>query len=260
MLNGTLRMSDTTEFSQKERLYFKKMFDLFDTDKSCAIGFFEMKNLSKHLGVELSDDLLKKSIAQIDVDGNGVLDFNEFLMWLKSAQTSGDDEFASLKAKIRAQGSRNLTNKQIEQLKEVFTHFDTDGSGSIDMSELGAVFSAMGQNLSPEELQSLIAQVDDDGSGEIEFPEFMLLMCSTYGNQKTFDQEMLEEFQRKDPNLTGIITTVELRAMIVELCGTYLTEQEVHDVVTSADDRGDGTVEYMKWEALWEACQTEGYQ
>ena len=111
-------MGDSDDFNAKERAYFKKMFDLFDTDKSGAIGFFEMKNLSKHLGVELADDALKKSINAIDVNGNGELDFDEFLQWLKSAQNSGDDEFASLKAKIRAQGSRNLTNKQIEQLEK----------------------------------------------------------------------------------------------------------------------------------------------
>eukprot|EP00760_Papus_ankaliazontas_P032947 PhM_4_TR6096/c0_g1_i1/m.107086/K02183/CALM; calmodulin len=245
------------EFSEKEQAYFKKMFDLFDTDKSGAIGFFEMKNLSKHLGVELPDDALHASIAKIDVDGNGELDFDEFLHWLHSAQNSGDDEFASLKAKIRAQGSRNLTNSQIEQLKEVFNHFDTDHSGSIDIDELGKVFDAMGQSLSKEELGQLIAQVDDDGSGEIEFQEFMLLMCSNFGNQRTFDQEMLEEFQRRDPSLTGILTKAELKDMIKELCGSYLSDAEVDEILTSADDRGDGTIEYMKWEALWEACRSE---
>ena len=250
-------MTEAVEFNEKEKVYFKKMFDLFDTDKSGAIGFFEMKNLSKHLGVELPDDVLRASIKNIDAKTGEDLEFPDFLRWLLSNQNNGD-VFAPLKAKIRAQGSRNLTNSQIEQLRLVFNHFDTDHSGSIDVDELGRVFDSMGQNLAKEELESMIVQVDDDGSGEIEFEEFMLLMCSNFGNQRTFDQEMLEEFQQRDPKLTGIIMKKVLKEMIKDLSGPYLTDAEIEDILASADDHDDGTpIQYMKWEALWEACRSE---
>ena len=243
------------KFSDKEMRYFRKMFDMFDTDHSGAIGFYEMKNLTKHLGVEITDDALKKSMAKIDENGNGDLEFEEFVMWLQEAGHSGDDHFAVLKSKIRAQGTRPLSNAQIEQLHDVFKHFDTDGSGSIDIDELKNVFLAMGQELTDEELQSLMKQADDDGSGEMEFEEFLLLMCSNFGVNHAFDHDLLEGFTRFDPMKTGVISCGDLAALVRDLVGAHMTEDEVREVIDVAHTRGDGYVDYMKWEELWDASR-----
>ena len=254
MTLGATMGGGAREFKDEELRYFKKMFDMFDTDKSGAIGFFEMKNLTKHLGVELSDEDLRKSMAQIDENGNGDLEFEEFVQWLSEASAHGD-EFAMLKSRIRAQGTRPLSNEQIDQLRDVFKHFDSDGSGSIDVDELGLVFEAMGQTLTKEELKALMDQVDDDGSGEMEFDEFLLLMCSNFGSSSAFDQELLEGFQRYDPMKTGMIKTEELEELVKHLVGPNLTAEELKEVVDVAHVRGDGFVEYMKWDSLWDACR-----
>ena len=258
--NTTLAGSTNTaasgeiEFSEKELRYFRKMFDMFDSDHSGAIGFYEMKNLTKHLGVELSDTELRRSMDAIDENGNGDLEFEEFLAWLRNAGEQGD-QFAILKSRIRAQGTRPLSNEQIKQLHEVFEHFDADHSGAIDMDELGNVFRAMGQELSEAELKALIRQVDDDGSGEIEFDEFLLLMCSNFGCSSAFDQDLLEGFRRHDPTQSGMISCGELASFVRELVGSHMTEEEIKEVVDVAHERGDGFVEYMKWDALWDACR-----
>ncbi len=253
--SGEFEIEDTSNgaFSQEELRYFKKMFDMFDTDHSGAIGFFEMKNLTKHLGVEMSDDELRRSMMQIDENGNGDLEFQEFVQWLSAA--NGQDEFAVLKSRIRAQGTRPLSNAQIEQLRDVFRHFDSDGSGSIGLEELGLVFEAMGQQLSKEELQNLMDQVDDDGSGEMEFDEFLLLMCSNFGSSAAFDHELLEGFHRFDPTNCGLIKCEDLASLVRELVGPNLKDEEIEEVVRVAHERGDGYIEYMKWDALWDACR-----
>lgn len=242
------------EFSEKELKYFKKMFDMFDTDHSGAIGFFEMKSLTKHLGVEVSDEDLRRSMDALDENGNGDLEFEEFLHWLSEASVQ-KDQFAVLKSRIRAQGTRPLTNEQIAQLHEVFEHFDADHSGSIDVQELGAVFEAMGQTLSPEELKSLMSQVDDDGSGEMEFDEFLLLMCSNFGVTHSFDSELVDAFAKKDPTHSGMISCNDLVELVSELVGKHMAPQEIQEVVDVAHERGDGYIEYMKWDALWDACR-----
>eukprot|EP00672_Neobodo_designis_P004997 CAMPEP_0174863586 /NCGR_PEP_ID=MMETSP1114-20130205/56505_1 /TAXON_ID=312471 /ORGANISM="Neobodo designis, Strain CCAP 1951/1" /LENGTH=318 /DNA_ID=CAMNT_0016098657 /DNA_START=63 /DNA_END=1019 /DNA_ORIENTATION=- len=242
-------------FSKKEVRYFRKMFDMFDTDHSGAIGFFEMKNLTKHLGVEMDDDALRESMAKIDENGNGDLEFDEFLMWLSQASNQAD-EFAVLKSKIRAQGTRPLSNAQIERLREVFNHFDADNSGSIDIEELGHVFEAMGQKLSEEDLAALMKQADDDGSGEMEFEEFLMLMCSNFGVNHAFDQDLIESFHAHDPLKTGVISCADLSLLIRELVGPHLTTDEIDEVIDVAHTRGDGYVEYHKWDSLWEACRS----
>jgi calmodulin len=243
------------QFSADELRYFRKMFDMFDTDHSGAIGYYELKNLTKHLGVELTDETLHASMDKIDENGNGDLEFEEFLMWLADVNASGGDAFAVLKSKIRAQGTRPLTNAQIGRLRDVFDHFDADKSGAIDVQELGDVFSAMGQQLSTEELKKIMTTADDDGSGEMLFAEFVMLMCSNFGVTHAFDQDLLEGFHRFDPMRTGVITCGDLAVLVRELVGANLNDDQIRDVVDTAHQRGDGYVEYMEWDSLWEASR-----
>ena len=197
-----------------------------------------------------------KSINPNFSSGDVELSFDEFLRWLASTD-NGADEFASLKAKITAQGKRTLNNEQIQRLKEVFDHFDADGSGSIDADELVNVFSSMGQDVTREDMEEMIRGVDDDDSGQIEFPEFMMLMCTNFGS-KTFESDMQEAFGSVDASETGKITVRELEQLIRDTTGALLSESEIHNIVQSAGECiSNGYVEYMKWEALWEACREE---
>lgn len=247
------------ELTEHERGYFKKMFDLYDTDKSGAIGLSELRNLSKHLGVELTEEEVIQSVRSIgvlsepeDID----LAFPQFVSWLQNA--NANDEFALLKAKITAKGNKALNNEQIARLKEVFDEFDADGSGSIDAGELRNVFLSMGQEASVEEMSQMIAGVDDDDSGEIEFNEFMVLMCSNFGS-RSFEEDMREAFEMLDPDISGKVDVATLKKMMTEVTGGLLTDQEVSDIVAAIDGGSlkEAEVEYMKWESLWEACRED---
>jgi len=66
-----------------------------------------------------------------------------------------------------------LTQEEIDKCREAFERFDKDGSGTIDAWELKETLKAMGQNPTDEEVFQMLSQVDDDGSGSIEFPEFL---------------------------------------------------------------------------------------
>lgn len=247
------------DLTPHEKNYFKKMFDLYDTDKSGAIGLSELRNLARHLGVELNDQELLSSVRSIGIhsDPDDIdLDFQQFVSWLQNAQATGD-QFALLKAKITAQGNKALNNEQIARLKEVFEHFDADGSGSIDATELKNVFQSMGTETTEEEMEEMIQGVDDDGSGQIEFNEFLMLMCSNFG-AKSFDQDMREVFEHTDPAMSGKIAVTELKKLMKETTGGILSDVEIADIIASIGGASDdGFVEYMKWESLWEACREE---
>lgn len=45
------------------------------------------------------------------------------------------------------------TKEEIEEYKQVFALFDTDGSGAIGTDELGEAMRSMGMNPTPQELQ-----------------------------------------------------------------------------------------------------------
>lgn len=80
----------------------------------------------------------------------------------------------------------NYTEEELEEYREVFSVFDTDGSGAIGTDELGEVASlfspsilshpcpvrpqamkSLGMATSDSELSALIQEVDADGNGEI---------------------------------------------------------------------------------------------
>ena len=58
-------------------------------------------------------------------------------------------------------------------MRRVFLEFDKDGNGTIDKSELKAVFKELGKSFSDQELTRMMAQFDDDGSGDMDYDEFI---------------------------------------------------------------------------------------
>merc|ERR1712021_156340 len=55
------------------------MGNLFDADNSGAIDVRELKAAMRALGFEVKKEELKKMISDIDNDGNGSIEFQEFL-------------------------------------------------------------------------------------------------------------------------------------------------------------------------------------
>lgn len=243
----------TSSFSKREEAYFKKMFHLFDTDKSGAIGLSELKNLTKQLGSEMTEEVLLQTVNSIGCPTeNGEIDlsFEDFVRWFSSCGTAGGDEFAVLKARISANGAKNLSNEQIAHLKEVFDHFDADKSNSIDAEELVNVFASMGQEVTLESMKQMIATVDENGSGDIDFDEFIMMMCSNFG--MGFKAEMENAFSEVDPGGEGRIPVSTVAELMRRTTGGMLSETEISEIIASIAE--EGWVDYRLWESLWEAC------
>ena len=64
----------------------------------------------------------------------------------------------------------------MEEIKEAFHLFDTDGSGSIDVRELKAAMRALGFQVKKAEIRQMIADIDKDESGTINQDEFIEMM------------------------------------------------------------------------------------
>jgi calmodulin len=64
------------------------------------------------------------------------------------------------------------TPEDIEEIRDIFNHFDKDKNGTIDAEELAALLEALGADMSDEEMAIGLSVVDADGNGTIEFDEF----------------------------------------------------------------------------------------
>ena len=136
---------------------FKEAFNIFDKDKDGYITIKELDQIMKKLGQAPTESELQNMINEVDIDGNGTIDFREFLgiMTKKLKETDSEDE-----------------------LIEVFKIFDSDGNGLINSNELLNVMVTLGEDINKEDINDLIKEVDHDGDGFINFEEFIRLILN----------------------------------------------------------------------------------
>ena len=111
----------------------------------------------KSLGENPTVEELNNMIREGDADGNGTIDFAEFLSMM--ARPVEDDE----------------THKQVE---EAFNVFDGDGDSLISAAELQHVMTNLCEKLTYDEADDLIREADVDGDGAINYAEFYKMMMS----------------------------------------------------------------------------------
>ena len=110
------------------------------------------------LGFEPKKEEIKKMIADIDKDGSGTIDFEEFLQMMTSKMGERDSR---------------------EEIMKAFKLFDDDNTGAISLKNLKRVAKELGENLTDEELQEMIDEADRNGDGQIDEEEFYRIMKKT---------------------------------------------------------------------------------
>lgn len=78
----------------------------------------------RSLGQNPTDAELQDMINEVDVDGDGTIDFDEFLDMMARKFKDADSE---------------------EEIKQAFKVFDKDGNGTISITELKQVMSSLGE-------------------------------------------------------------------------------------------------------------------
>eukprot|EP00612_Vaucheria_litorea_P002478 CAMPEP_0171459286 /NCGR_PEP_ID=MMETSP0945-20130129/4630_1 /TAXON_ID=109269 /ORGANISM="Vaucheria litorea, Strain CCMP2940" /LENGTH=149 /DNA_ID=CAMNT_0011985273 /DNA_START=27 /DNA_END=476 /DNA_ORIENTATION=- len=139
-----------------------------------------------------------------------------------------------------------LTEEQIAECRDAFSIFDKDGNGTISTSEIAQVMRSMNQNPSEEEIQQMISEVDSDGSGNIDFDEFLRMMAKSMNEERNADEEMLAAFQVFDRDGNGLISIDELKQVMIEL-DQQLTNTQLEELVKQADVNGDGQINYLEF-------------
>lgn len=74
------------ELTEEEVREFREVFDLVDKDGGGTIEAKEVKELMELLGLQPKQSEVEAMIAEIDIDGNGEVDFEEFLQVMAGQQ------------------------------------------------------------------------------------------------------------------------------------------------------------------------------
>ena len=143
---------------KEERNDLEKQFKEWDKNGDGVLSREEIIEGYKKTYGSVDEAEIDNMIQSIDLDGNGVIDYNEFLTC------------AMNKEKI-------LKN---ENLELCFKAFDSDNSGKISLDEMSAIFSSGNKDRRNKEelemLKKMMKEADDNGDGEISFEEFKDLM------------------------------------------------------------------------------------
>ncbi|KAL4326102.1 hypothetical protein GQ457_11G015420 [Hibiscus cannabinus] len=144
--------------SEKLIAEFQEAFCLFDKDGDGCITMEELAIAVKSLDQNPTEEELQNMIDEVDTDGNGAIEFGEFLnlMARKMKETEAEDD-----------------------LREAFRVFDKDGDGYISPHELRLVMNNIGEKVTDEELEQMIREADLDGDGQVNYDEFFRMMMAT---------------------------------------------------------------------------------
>ncbi|CAI5730401.1 unnamed protein product [Hyaloperonospora brassicae] len=138
----------------------KNEFMAIDTDGNGVITVSELAEALRDTGLGMIEEEVLELVKGIDIDGDGLVDYPEFLA-------------ATMK--------RNLSNQK-EHLINAFNYFDTTNTGQITKADL---VQFMG---SEEQAQEVIDDVDANGDGVISFEEFVAMMDRKgYGDDSEMD-------------------------------------------------------------------------
>ncbi|XP_031628406.1 calmodulin-A-like isoform X4 [Contarinia nasturtii] len=150
---------DLTEYglTEEQVAEFKEAFMLFDKDEDGTITMAELGVVMRSLGQRPSENELRNMVNEVDINGNGTIEFNEFLLMM------------SKKMKV-AEGE--------DELKEAFRVFDKNNDGLISSTELRHVMTNLGERLSDEEVDDMIKEADSDGDGMVNYEEFVMILTA----------------------------------------------------------------------------------
>jgi len=117
-----------------------------------------VESILRMMGTPFTRETLQETIAEVDEDGSGQIEFQEFIILASKFIIEEDDEDVA------------------RELKEAFRLYDKEGAGYITTAILKQILHEIDDTLSNEDLDNMITEIDEDGSGTVDFAEFMEMM------------------------------------------------------------------------------------
>lgn len=162
-LSLPLVLKDETESSSgSDEELQKKVFNFFDENGDGRITAAELQSCLMTVGgggeLSISVADAEAAIQSSDLNGDGVLDFDEFLKLMEGNQEEEEEKNC--------------------ELRDAFALYVMDGSNSITPASLKRMLTrlGLGESKSIDDCKAMIRPFDINGDGVLSFEEFSLMM------------------------------------------------------------------------------------
>ncbi|KAJ8751125.1 hypothetical protein K2173_016306 [Erythroxylum novogranatense] len=158
--------------SVEEVAGIKEAFNMMDIGKRGKINLEELRNGLQKLGQQVADADLQILMEAADADGDGTLNYGEFVAVSVHLKKMGNDE----------------------HLHKAFAFFDRNQSGYIEIEELREALNDEVDTCSEDVINAIMQDVDTDKDGRISYEEFAVMMKAGTDWRKASRQYSRERF------------------------------------------------------------------
>ncbi|XP_078082074.1 calcium-binding protein 8 isoform X2 [Mustelus asterias] len=131
----------------------------------------------------------------------------------------------------------NISEEELEEIREAFRVLDRDGNGFISKQELGMAMRSLGYMPSEVELAIIMQRLDMDGDGQVDFDEFMTIL-----GPKLLSSEVREGFHGS--TIDSIfwqfdmqrITLEELKHILFHAFRDHLTMKDIENIIITEEE------------------------
>lgn len=152
------RVDRKEEKGDKQMADFREAFHFFDKDGDGRLTTRELGIVMRSLGENPTETSLSEWVSEVDKDGSGRVEFNEFVQLMHR--------------------SMKESKQDTDDVREAFKIFDKEGNGYISAAELRHVLTSLGERLTDDEIDEVMREADLDGDGQVDYEAFVHLITS----------------------------------------------------------------------------------
>ncbi|KAF0776177.1 hypothetical protein AaE_000122 [Aphanomyces astaci] len=194
------RRKPRQELSDEQRKELVEAFDMFDTNKSGSVDYYELKVrtwtaahtstyrgstyqvMMRALGFDVKKQEVVKMVEEVDVHRSGRVHLDDFMeiSTLLSMEKAWEPHSHSACFAVRRKITSRDPDEEIIKVRTAFTLFDDDQTGEITLKvmtdNMRRIAKEMGESLTDDELQAMIDEFDSNQDGVISQDEFLAIM------------------------------------------------------------------------------------
>ena len=158
------------ELDEEQILEFKEAFKLFDKDGGGSIDVDELGDAMRALGQDPDPEELQAMVDEVDEDGSGEIEFDEFLILMTKQMVATDPNI---------------------DMEKAFDIWDDDHDGRISVDQIKYVLKRLPEKPTKKEIDELLDIADTDRDGMVNLTDvFRMVEC--YLPQNVLDKDFDE--------------------------------------------------------------------